>query len=509
MGKHDKYRSSSPSRESHRYKTKSEDEEEEYRRSEKKHKEKKKYDDDEDENSGDEYGKVRDDDYYREKERRKREKEEKKEKKRKEKGGHGGGGHEHHEGRHGEHGRPSSRSESREHERGFPGEHGGYGRYQESQGYGERPNVQVYGHTGYGGQAGYSGQPQTYQSPPPPSGTYQSPTPPGGAYGQEAYGSGQGVYAYQPTSPPPVQYQPPGYQQPAHGGGGAYSGAYQTGPSPAPPPQAGYSGAYQEYQPPGPPPQTYGYHPQEQPGYEYRPQEQPATYGGYSSAPQQGPYAHGYQPPPGPPPGTPGYHPAPPPPGPSYGAPSHYPSPPPPHGYAAPPPVSVGVASAGHHYKPQHHSAQQQQGYQGTDQYGSTTSHAAAIPPAQVGTNINPAHPSAKPTTGFATSALNTFTTALNSSLHGYARTLFPATSTHKPTVAQYGVTGDSGAPAQTTEHRFDSFAPVRGGNGAKWYVDGKDYMYAVSIALERAQESIWILDCKFFPSFFEVMGWC
>ena len=45
--------------------------------------------------------------------------------------------------------------------------------------------------------------------------------------------------------------------------------------------------------------------------------------------------------------------------------------------------------------------------------------------------------------------------------------------------------------------HRFDSFAGERDSNDVKWYVDGCGYMWAVSIALEQAKESIWILDCK------------
>ena len=44
--------------------------------------------------------------------------------------------------------------------------------------------------------------------------------------------------------------------------------------------------------------------------------------------------------------------------------------------------------------------------------------------------------------------------------------------------------------------HRFQSFAPQRTGNDIKWYVDGCGYMWAVSMALERAQDTIWILDC-------------
>lgn len=56
---------------------------------------------------------------------------------------------------------------------------------------------------------------------------------------------------------------------------------------------------------------------------------------------------------------------------------------------------------------------------------------------------------------------------------------------------AQYG------PPPATSQNRFGSFAPPRERCDAKWYVDGCDYMYAVSRALETAKESIWILDCK------------
>lgn len=51
--------------------------------------------------------------------------------------------------------------------------------------------------------------------------------------------------------------------------------------------------------------------------------------------------------------------------------------------------------------------------------------------------------------------------------------------------------------------HRFQSFAPQREGNDAKWYVDGCGYMYAVSEALERARESIWILDWWLSPELY------
>lgn len=52
-------------------------------------------------------------------------------------------------------------------------------------------------------------------------------------------------------------------------------------------------------------------------------------------------------------------------------------------------------------------------------------------------------------------------------------------------------------------QHRFLSFAPERRGNDAKWYIDGCSYMYAVSIALERARESVWILDWWLSPELY------
>ncbi|EAT87109.2 hypothetical protein SNOG_06045 [Parastagonospora nodorum SN15] len=43
--------------------------------------------------------------------------------------------------------------------------------------------------------------------------------------------------------------------------------------------------------------------------------------------------------------------------------------------------------------------------------------------------------------------------------------------------------------------HRFNSFAPEREGNLVKWYVDGRDYFWAVAEALEQAKETIYIAD--------------
>jgi phospholipase D1/2 len=51
--------------------------------------------------------------------------------------------------------------------------------------------------------------------------------------------------------------------------------------------------------------------------------------------------------------------------------------------------------------------------------------------------------------------------------------------------------------------HRFQSFAPERNGNKIKWYVDGRDYFWAVSVALERAKETIYIEDWWLSPELF------
>jgi phospholipase D1/2 len=57
---------------------------------------------------------------------------------------------------------------------------------------------------------------------------------------------------------------------------------------------------------------------------------------------------------------------------------------------------------------------------------------------------------------------------------------------------------GECAEDLHTSHHanRFTSFAPVREGNDVKWYVDGCGYFWAVSLALEQAKETIWILDC-------------
>lgn len=53
------------------------------------------------------------------------------------------------------------------------------------------------------------------------------------------------------------------------------------------------------------------------------------------------------------------------------------------------------------------------------------------------------------------------------------------------------------------SEHRFESFAPERDGNDIKWYVDGRDYFHAVSVALEQAKEVIYIEDWWLSPELY------
>ncbi|KZZ91156.1 Phospholipase D [Moelleriella libera RCEF 2490] len=61
----------------------------------------------------------------------------------------------------------------------------------------------------------------------------------------------------------------------------------------------------------------------------------------------------------------------------------------------------------------------------------------------------------------------------------------------------------DAKRSAICEQHRFESFFPERDGNHIKWYVDGRDYFWAVSVALEQAQESIYICDWWLSPELF------
>lgn len=71
--------------------------------------------------------------------------------------------------------------------------------------------------------------------------------------------------------------------------------------------------------------------------------------------------------------------------------------------------------------------------------------------------------------------------------------------TTHEQVSAVAAETAQEGAQ-KYADHRYLSFAPKRHDNDVKWFVDGCGYMWAVSEALERARESIWILDCETFP---------
>ena len=51
--------------------------------------------------------------------------------------------------------------------------------------------------------------------------------------------------------------------------------------------------------------------------------------------------------------------------------------------------------------------------------------------------------------------------------------------------------------------YRLDSFAPVRKGGQAAWFVDGKDYMSAVADAIESAETEIMITDWQMNPEIF------
>ena len=59
-------------------------------------------------------------------------------------------------------------------------------------------------------------------------------------------------------------------------------------------------------------------------------------------------------------------------------------------------------------------------------------------------------------------------------------------------------VVGQSNNSSHQTlgQHRFDGFVGPQDGNDVKWYVDGCGYFWAVSMALQEARHSIWILDC-------------
>ena len=52
-------------------------------------------------------------------------------------------------------------------------------------------------------------------------------------------------------------------------------------------------------------------------------------------------------------------------------------------------------------------------------------------------------------------------------------------------------------------QNRFKSFTVPRPGNDVKWYIDGHDYFWALSEALEDARETIWICDWWLSPELY------
>lgn len=50
-------------------------------------------------------------------------------------------------------------------------------------------------------------------------------------------------------------------------------------------------------------------------------------------------------------------------------------------------------------------------------------------------------------------------------------------------------------SPRCRPNQRFSSFAPIRNNCPTTWFVDGKDYFWNVSVALDNAKESIYIHD--------------
>lgn len=57
-----------------------------------------------------------------------------------------------------------------------------------------------------------------------------------------------------------------------------------------------------------------------------------------------------------------------------------------------------------------------------------------------------------------------------------------------------------SGKQDPSLKHRYSSSAPITHGNSVKFHVDGCAYFWAVSEALEKVKESVWILGCMFLP---------
>ncbi|KAL9105294.1 MAG: hypothetical protein Q9227_009509 [Pyrenula ochraceoflavens] len=96
----------------------------------------------------------------------------------------------------------------------------------------------------------------------------------------------------------------------------------------------------------------------------------------------------------------------------------------------------------------------------------------------------------------------------VHGAVHGLGSDLAQAVGGHyEPHHASTGSTNFNalGEPVAegSANHRFGSFASPKNNNDVKWFVDGCGYMWAVSIALERARDSIWILDWWLSPELY------
>lgn len=344
---------------------------------------------------------------------------------------------------------------------------------------------------GYAAQEYGVPQPQQQYGQHPDAGPQHGDQRTRGSNDPHAYGRTDSP-GYQAPAPyaPPAPYQPPAAeygQQPSSGGYGHQQQHGQYQPPPPPAQQYGAPQGSQYGQPPMSP--SYGQPPAQYDGSSQSrygaPQGGQQQYGGYQSPG----HTQGYPPPP---PTQLPYA--------ASQAQGHH------QGYGGPPPPSAGGYQSDHPVQLPtefvHHGGLQ--GFTARPEYGQSSGQAAYHPHQH--STAQESIPSEKPyfsgdvvqeSKPAKTSPLASFTTSLNASLHDYARNLFPATSTYSHQAAQAGENTTHADHGARTGHRFDSFARTRTGNGAKWYVDGHDYMHAVSVALERARHTIYILDCK------------
>lgn len=103
-----------------------------------------------------------------------------------------------------------------------------------------------------------------------------------------------------------------------------------------------------------------------------------------------------------------------------------------------------------------------------------------------------------QPTSGGGSRPTSSLGSSLFDKIHGAVHGL--TSELNQRLAGRYNPTsqGDGSVGTQSnSQNRYGSFADQKGSNDVKWYVDGCSYMWAVSVALEQARESVWILDCK------------